>query len=315
MKKLLLTSALVAAFPGAILAQVETGNTNVPAFRSSNFVGMSVHAIDTDEARTLSEERAQVSDPATRSEMGWTSGDILAANRDRWNDIGDVEDVILTQDGDVRGVIVDIGGFLGLGARAVLVDFADLYLVPDETTTEALDDFLLVTTFSLPELEAMPEWSEAELSTGYAPRDGTMGAMDQTAAPQNDAADPMAGTEVAKDIGSVAGSDQQTVDNDATTERFSPVDVTSLTAEKILGAEIYDASGKSVGSVSDLVLDDQDGVSAAVVDIGGFLGMGARTVAVPIEDADFKMNAMNEELRIDTVMTREQLETLPEYSN
>lgn len=329
MKNFLLSSAVIAALPSVLFAQTEMSADNVPAFLSSNFVGMSLHAVDTEEARALSEERTQAGDYADSSRMGWMSGDIFAASRDQWNDIGAVEDVVLTQDGDMRGVLVDIGGFLGMGARTVLIDFADLYMVPDNATPDRLDDFLVVSTFSKPELEAMPEWDAAELSTGYAQRALTMGTMAPSAKPEARAAEdpammaqdkagqtePMMGADADDPAAPRSEADQMTDGALPMSEGYSTIELTALSADKILGADIYDVSGDSVGTVSDLVLDENDGVSAAVVDIGGFLGIGARTVALPIEEAAFKINDVSEDLRIDTVMTREQFEVLPEYAD
>jgi sporulation protein YlmC with PRC-barrel domain len=45
------------------------------------------------------------------------------------------------------------------------------------------------------------------------------------------------------------------------------------------GKDVYGIEGESIGSVSD-VLISQGGVSAVVIDVGGFLGIGSKSVAV-----------------------------------
>ncbi len=324
MKKFMITSALVAAFPLAAVAQSEMTTANVPAFRSSDFIGMSVHAIDNPEVRALNDQRMATEDYYARSEMGWMSGDILGASRSDWDDIGDVEDIVLTQDGDVRGVIVDIGGFLGIGAHTVLLDFADLYMVPDDGNAEVFSQYLVVTTFSEEQLESMPQWDPAALTLGFTPRDWRMSSMNSAEMNEGLGAEPVetetATAVIIDPVEQTDGMDTANAENmpehlTDMDQNYMAVDMATLSADKILGANIYDASGQSVGSVTDLVLDGEDSISAAVVDIGGFLGIGARTVALPIDEAKFQVNEMGENLRIDTVMTREQIEGLPEYTN
>ena len=41
----------------------------------------------------------------------------MNAAGDDWDDIGEISDLVLSQDGQVKAVLTDIGGFLGLGER------------------------------------------------------------------------------------------------------------------------------------------------------------------------------------------------------
>ena len=50
-----------------------------------------------------------------------------------WDDIGEINDIVLSPTGDVQGVLVDIGGFLGIGARTVALDMGQLHFLRDET--------------------------------------------------------------------------------------------------------------------------------------------------------------------------------------
>ncbi|MEF9605937.1 photosystem reaction center protein H, partial [Paracoccus sp. PXZ] len=52
-------------------------------------------------------------------------------------------------------------------------------------------------------------------------------------------------------------------------------------------------------------------ISQAIIDVGGFLGIGAHRVAVPIED--LVVYRSDTDLRIYLPWTREQLEALPEF--
>ena len=55
-----------------------------------------------------------------------------------------------------------------------------------------------------------------------------------------------------------------------------------LSTESILGSNIKDPQGEEVGEVKQLMIDPQTGVvKYAVVSVGGFLGMGEKTIIVP----------------------------------
>jgi sporulation protein YlmC with PRC-barrel domain len=57
-----------------------------------------------------------------------------------------------------------------------------------------------------------------------------------------------------------------------------------ITADELIGMNVVDASGDSVGSVTDLLFGADDQVDQAIIDVGGFLGFGAKSVAIPLDD-------------------------------
>ncbi len=71
----------------------------------------------------------------------WNTGGDFDAIAADWEEIGDVEGVVISRDGVVIGVTVEVGGFLGIGQRRVLLDLADIRL-----TQRADDDDLIVVT-------------------------------------------------------------------------------------------------------------------------------------------------------------------------
>jgi sporulation protein YlmC with PRC-barrel domain len=58
-------------------------------------------------------------------------------------------------------------------------------------------------------------------------------------------------------------------------------------ASKVVGLKVYNDSNESLGSISDLLMDKSGNIKAAVVGVGGFLGMGEHLVAVPLEKLKF----------------------------
>lgn len=52
---------------------------------------------------------------------------------------------------------------------------------------------------------------------------------------------------------------------------------------KLIGAEVYGPDDKSIGEINDVIFADNGQIKAAVVGVGGFLGVGEKDVALPFE--------------------------------
>jgi sporulation protein YlmC with PRC-barrel domain len=58
-------------------------------------------------------------------------------------------------------------------------------------------------------------------------------------------------------------------------------------ASKMVGLNVYNDSNESLGSINDLLTDKNGDIKAAVIGVGGFLGVGEHLVAVPIDKVKF----------------------------
>jgi len=72
-----------------------------------------------------------------------------------WNDIGEVKDVVMSPDGKAQSVLLDIGGFLGLGEHTVAVNLNKLNLVAD---SDDAGDYFVVVNATKEQLETAPEF-------------------------------------------------------------------------------------------------------------------------------------------------------------
>lgn len=70
--------------------------------------------------------------------------------------VGEISQILLTEDGRVDRVVVDVGGFLGLGERPVALPFADLELVGEDASAPRE----VRVSHTRDALEAMERWSE-----------------------------------------------------------------------------------------------------------------------------------------------------------
>jgi sporulation protein YlmC with PRC-barrel domain len=80
-----------------------------------------------------------------------------------------------------------------------------------------------------------------------------------------------------------------------------------IRASKMIGSAVYDMQNRKIGSVQDLVLDKDGLVAAVVVDVGAFLGMGGKDVAVKLSD----IKTDNNRLTLD--LTKEKLQQMAAY--
>jgi len=84
-----------------------------------------------------------------------------------------------------------------------------------------------------------------------------------------------------------------------------------LQASNLIGTEVKTTGDEEVGSVSDLIIDENGRVVAIVVGVGGFLGLGERDVAIGWDDVTKSGSSADQHLRIDA--TREELSAAPAY--
>ncbi|MFW5681187.1 MAG: PRC-barrel domain-containing protein [Pseudomonadota bacterium] len=86
---------------------------------------------------------------ATESEID----DDTSYTADELAAVAEIDDVILSRDGEVKGVVLGVGGFLEMGEKNVLVQFDDLHFVPEED-----DDgqYLVVLRTTRDDIEAAP---------------------------------------------------------------------------------------------------------------------------------------------------------------
>jgi len=59
-------------------------------------------------------------------------------------------------------------------------------------------------------------------------------------------------------------------------------------ASKLMGLDVYNEANEKLGDVNELILDKDGKVSAVVIGVGGFLGMGEHDIAVSMDKLKFK---------------------------
>jgi sporulation protein YlmC with PRC-barrel domain len=81
-------------------------------------------------------------------------------------------------------------------------------------------------------------------------------------------------------------------------------------ASKLIGASVKDTQGESLGKIDELLIDPRDArIKAAVVSVGGVLGLGAKSVAIPWDK--MTMGSGPDRDTIVVAMGKEELERAP----
>ncbi|SOH93183.1 PRC-barrel domain-containing protein [Monaibacterium marinum] len=337
MKKFLITTAVALALTTTAHAQsasveyIQTADDQ--SLKASDLLGARIYATETNDEITYA--------PGLETE---------------WDDIGEINDVIVSRDGSIQGVVLGVGGFLGLGEKDVAVSMDDLRFVSDGPEA---DEWFIVVTTNAEALEAAPsfefqddvdaasmdmtttaaletdtsmntlaEESSSELSADVEPTtdvttdlsnmaNATGDAINDTGAAISDGvgdATNATGEAVSDTVSNLETSmanagdalDESIEDTTDATEGFMQADIGSIPQDALMGATVYGSENEDVGEI-DAVYE-----TGAVVNVGGFLGLGEKSVLVPLEDMRVMTNPSGE-VRIYVDATQEMLEEMPAY--
>ncbi|UWR32741.1 PRC-barrel domain-containing protein [Sulfitobacter sp. W027] len=350
MKRFLSTTAIVLTMSGAAFADAHSegfGNVAVEQtdFLASDLIGMRIY-----------NSEAEVEADAT-----------LAADAEKeWDDIGEINDIIVSQDGDVTAVILGIGGFLGMGERDVSIAMDKIKILADEDG----ERFLVVNT-SKEMLEQAPEFErpmvEGEAMDGAAMNEAeteteemaneveteteeaaaeveteTEEMAQETEAETEEMAneveaeseemaqeaEQMAENAEAETEEAVEGENTTVITGDETVERemlprpeveregYAAAEaemIQQMTAEDLEGSYVYGANDETVGEIDTLLIGDDGKIDRVVINVGGFLGLGEKPVAVTFDELQILKNVEGDDVRIYIDSTEERLESQPEY--
>ena len=86
-----------------------------------------------------------------------------------------------------------------------------------------------------------------------------------------------------------------------------------LTVQAVLGREVRSVADENMGRIVDIIVDRSGQVRAAVIDFGGFLGVGSRKIAVDWSILRFGSGEKSDRVMVD--LTRAQVKAAPEYKD
>lgn len=78
--------------------------------------------------------------------------------------------------------------------------------------------------------------------------------------------------------------------------------------KKLLDADVYNDKGEKIGEIDDIIVSPTRSVSHAIIEVGGFLGIGEHQVAIPMDQIKFIGNRF-----VIAGATKARLKALPEF--
>jgi hypothetical protein len=280
MKKLLGTTALAVAIAASALAQTATPSPDAPQARST--AGTDAAAMEwlaQGDARDI-----QVSDLIGATIYAADEGEDTMASRGDWESVGKVNDLLLTREGEVRAILVDVGTFLGMGGKTVAAPLSSVRYVTADGDAEAAD-FLLVLMTDRETLQGAPVYERPERRA----EDEAM--MNTSTNNPTGAASPF------------------------TYDGYDRAEMHALTVDDLKSANVYGRGDDEIGSISKLIVTKEGKITDAVIDVGGFLGMGARSVSMPFADLTVLRKTGGDDVRVYIDATKTTLEAMPRYTN
>jgi predicted outer membrane protein/sporulation protein YlmC with PRC-barrel domain len=301
-------------------------------------------AMTTESAQpTTSEQPANATANATASDNSMPAGDMafISASGDQvranWligkgvygpdnQNIGEVHDLVLQKDTGVRVALIDVGGFLGIGEKTVAIPFTDLQYKkvdnsnePQVTVAMSKEDLKNQPAYDTNQLDEAAA-ANAPAATPAATTDNTMAnngvTTDQTAPAVNAPAtadNTVANNGVTPDQTAPATTNQMATNNNSvevTTGSVPPSQ--DMAATSLIGTTVYGSDDSSIGEVGDIVFDKKGDIDAIIVDVGGFLGMGEKPVALSFDQLNVRSDQSGN-LTLVANATKDQLNNAPAF--
>ncbi|PWB61787.1 MAG: photosystem reaction center protein H [Bradyrhizobiaceae bacterium] len=82
---------------------------------------------------------------------------------------------------------------------------------------------------------------------------------------------------------------------------------------QLIGAKVVNNADESIGEINDLLVDDNGMVQAAVIGVGGFLGIGEKDVAVSFKELNVTRQDDGDIDKVSVNYTKDQLKQAPEF--
>ncbi|MER9584942.1 PRC-barrel domain-containing protein [Mesorhizobium sp. M0276] len=219
--------------------------------------------------------------------------------------IGKVEDIVLSKEGKAQSLVIGVGGFLGLGTKNVTYDFNKAQWA------EKNGNRWLVAQTTKEELQAQPDFNRKAYDPAPATMASNQPAATAPAVTTAPAAAPANKTAAAPAATTAPAPDQTTTGAiDKTTLKQVPIG--EIRGDDLKGTTVYGANDATVGQIGDVVLTPDKKPDAVIVDVGGFLGIGSKEVAVGMDNLKF-MTDKNGKKYLYTTFTKEQLQAQPAY--
>lgn len=285
MKMLLSTTALVVALglPAVTLAQTQAPAADQQNAGMSGFLDQRA-ATDLFASELIGHDvyaRTTATDMRTNNDGAHGMMTMTAADLDGMENIGQINEIILSNDGQVRALVIGVGGFLGMGEHDVAVTMDQVTFASDADDRSEM--YVIVQT-GTDRLRDSPSFDRTSMSDDD---------MQRTAAADSNR----------------TGFAAPQIERDG----YNRVEATEVSTEMLTGKTVYDVNDNDVGTVTDMIVDDSGAITNVIIDFGGFLGIGVSQASLDYDELTIMSTDGYEEVRLYVDATKDQIQDLPEY--
>ena len=222
--------------------------------------------------------------------------------------IGEIKSIYINKDGKVDSVMVGVGGFLGVGDREVRIAWSDLKITDNGEK--------VMVNMTKDELKAKPEYRykneswRGQVFTDTGPWAARPSDSARTTDAPRAASDQLAQTtKPPADRATDKPSERPNVAATTSTGDFNATG--EMSGNALIGATVRNEAREAVGKIEDVYVDSSGGIKTVVVSVGGFLGVGAKDVAV--KWSDLKFSREDKSIVVMTGWTKDSLKAMPDY--
>jgi PRC-barrel domain len=153
-------------------------------------------------------------------------------------------------------------------------------------------------------LEPEQEVQQLQQGQGALPEESTAPAPDQPPAMAEEPTEAPADGDIAADEKAAPPADMQFIEVQEEAQ--------FLANDEVIGKNVVNVMDEEVGTIADLVMDQEQKLVGVVLSVGGFLGIGEKWVAVSVDQIDFP--TPDQPARLLVAVTEEQLTNAPDFT-
>ncbi|MFN3823752.1 MAG: PRC-barrel domain-containing protein [Pseudorhodobacter sp.] len=95
---------------------------------------------------------------------------------------------------------------------------------------------------------------------------------------------------------------------------YARTEAHTLTTSDVESANVYGRDDETIGSISSLKVGTDGKITDAIIDVGGFLGMGAHSVLLPFSQLTVLRETNGSDVRVHLDTTKDKLKAMPQHN-
>lgn len=226
--------------------------------------------------------------------------------------IGQVNEIVLSSGGEIVALVIGVGGFLGMGEQNIAVSMEQVRFSADADDSSQM--FITINA-GADTLGDAPAYDRTA-SLGNMTQGDNQGQSDEMMADDGTQGESQGQTNqmASTDDGMGQGDRTPFMAPEVEREGYTRAEARDITTEMLMGESVYDIDDNDVGTVDDMILGEDGSVTHIIIDFGGFLGIGSSQASIGFGELTILTTEGFSDVRIYVDATEEQIQDLPLYT-